>query len=62
MEPQGMQAAAATTGLAGDIRVLIGEARAGLAATVNSALTMLYSMLFERTAPDQPGPAATEVK
>jgi predicted nuclease of restriction endonuclease-like (RecB) superfamily len=43
-----MQAAALTTGLAGDIRVLIGEARAGLAATVNSALTMLYWRIGRR--------------
>ncbi|MDQ1835343.1 PDDEXK nuclease domain-containing protein [Massilia scottii] len=43
-----MQAAAVTTGLAGDIRVLIGEARAGLATTVNSALTMLYWRIGRR--------------
>ena len=48
MEPRDMQAAAVTTGLAGDIRVLIGEARAGLAATVNSALTMLYWRIGRR--------------
>ena len=48
MEPQNVQAAAVTTGLVGDIRVLIGEARAGLAATVNSALTMLYWRIGRR--------------
>ena len=48
MEPQNRQAAALTTDLAGDIRVLIGEARAGLAATVNSALTMLYWRIGRR--------------
>ena len=43
LEPQDMQAAAVTTtGLASDNRVLIDEARAGLDAMVNSALTMLY--------------------
>jgi hypothetical protein len=41
VEPQDVQAAVGTTGLVGEIRVLINEARAGLAATVNSALTML---------------------
>jgi predicted nuclease of restriction endonuclease-like (RecB) superfamily len=48
VEPQDVQAAAGTTGLAGDIRVLINEARAGLAATVNSALTMLYWRIGRR--------------
>jgi len=49
VEPQDVQAAAVTTtGLAGDIRVLIDEARAGLAATVNSALTMLYWRIGRR--------------
>ncbi len=48
MEPQDMQAATATTGLAGDVRILIGEARAGLAATVNSSLTMLYWRIGRR--------------
>jgi hypothetical protein len=38
VEPQDQRAAAGTTGLSGRIRVLTGEARAGLAATVNSAL------------------------
>ena len=42
METQNVQAEAITTGLVGDIRVLISDARAGLAAMVNSALTMLY--------------------
>jgi predicted nuclease of restriction endonuclease-like (RecB) superfamily len=48
VEPQDVQAAAGTTGLAGDIRVLINEARAGLAAMVNSALTMLYWRIGRR--------------
>lgn len=48
MEPKNRQAATLTTGLAGDIRVLIDEARAGLAATVNSALTMLYWRIGRR--------------
>lgn len=43
-----MQAEAAIAGLAGDIGVLIGEARAGLAATVNSALTILYWRIGRR--------------
>ena len=48
MESKSVQAAAVTTGMVGDIRVLIGEARAGLAATVNSALTMLYWRIGRR--------------
>jgi hypothetical protein len=48
VEPQDVQVAAGTTGLAGDIHVLINEARAGLAATVNSALTMLYWRIGRR--------------
>ncbi|VVE59116.1 hypothetical protein PHO31112_05425 [Pandoraea horticolens] len=48
MKPQNAQVAAVTTGLVGDIRALIGEARAGLAATVNSALTMLYWRIGRR--------------
>ncbi|MFJ1260221.1 DUF1016 N-terminal domain-containing protein [Cupriavidus sp. CuC1] len=34
--------------LAGDIRRLISEARAGLAVTVNAALTMLYWRVGQR--------------
>ena len=48
MEPKNVQAATAATALVGDIRVLIGEARSGLAATVNSALTMLYWRIGRR--------------
>lgn len=48
MEPQDMHAAATATGLVGDIRALIVEARSGLAATVNSALTMLYWRIGRR--------------
>lgn len=48
MEPQNVQAEATTSGLIGDIRVLISDARAGLAATVNSALTMLYWRIGRR--------------
>lgn len=39
---------APTTDLVSDIRILIGEARAGLAATVNSALTLLYWRIGRR--------------
>ena len=47
MEPQNVQASLAS-GLVGDIRNLINEAKAGLAATVNSALTMLYWRIGRR--------------
>jgi hypothetical protein len=52
VEPKNMQAPASTTGWVGDIRILIGEARAGLAATVNSALTMLYWRIGRRICAD----------
>lgn len=42
MEPKNVYAGATATSLVSDIQALIGEAKAGLAATVNSALTMLY--------------------
>ena len=48
MKPQNLQGTAVTSGLAGDIRTLINEARSGLAATVNSALTMLYWRIGRR--------------
>jgi predicted nuclease of restriction endonuclease-like (RecB) superfamily len=54
MEPHHMPATVATevtaptTDLVSDIRILIGEARAGLAATVNSALTLLYWRIGRR--------------
>ena len=52
MEPQNRQSAALTSGLAGDIRTLINDARSGLAATVNSALTMLYWRIGRRIRTD----------
>lgn len=48
MEPKNVQASALKVDLVGDIRVLINEAREGLAATVNSALTMLYWRIGRR--------------
>lgn len=48
MQPPNMPASAVATGLVGDIRNLISEARAGLATTVNSALTMLYWRIGRR--------------
>ena len=48
MEPHNVRADAVTTGLVGDIRILIIEARTGLATTVNSALTMLYWRIGRR--------------
>ena len=48
MEPKDVETTTATTSLVGDIRTLIDEARAGLAATVNSALTMLYWRIGRR--------------
>lgn len=46
--PKNVPAAIMSTNLVGDIRRLIGEARTGLAATVNSALTMLYWRIGRR--------------
>ncbi|MGZ9709347.1 PDDEXK nuclease domain-containing protein [Glaciimonas sp. GNP009] len=43
-----MQVKETATGLVTDIRILINEAQAGLAATVNSALTMLYWRIGRR--------------
>lgn len=48
MEPKNVPATAVATGLVSDIRILINEAKAGLAATVNSALTMLYWRIGRR--------------
>lgn len=48
MNSQGMQVKETATGLVTDIRILINEAQAGLAATVNSALTMLYWRIGRR--------------
>ena len=48
MDPQSMSATTVTSGLIADIRILIKEAKAGLAATVNSALTMLYWRIGQR--------------
>ncbi|GBU15156.1 hypothetical protein AwPolaro_05340 [Polaromonas sp.] len=48
MKSQNVQAAATATRLVGDIRTLIVEARAGLASTLNSALTTLYWSIGRR--------------
>lgn len=48
MDSQDMQATATTTELVIDIRTLINQAQAGLAATVNSALTLLYWRIGRR--------------
>lgn len=48
MEPQNLQNTVVASNLTGDIRTLIIDARSGLAATVNSALTMLYWRIGRR--------------
>jgi hypothetical protein len=48
VEPQNAHATTVATGLVTDVRILIHEAKAGLAATVNSALTMLYWRIGRR--------------
>ncbi|MET3108591.1 hypothetical protein AAKU67_004411 [Oxalobacteraceae bacterium GrIS 2.11] len=48
MQPVDMQNAAIKNGLIGDISTLINEARTGLAATVNSSLTLLYWRIGRR--------------
>jgi hypothetical protein len=53
MDPQNVPATS-VSGSAGDIRILINEAQAGLAATVNSALTMLYWRIGRRIRTEVP--------
>lgn len=48
LNAQNVQINSIATGLVGDIRSLINEAKAGLAATVNSTLTLLYWRIGQR--------------